>query len=105
MYILKYTNLFKSFIITLGMVTKILSGMRPTGRLHIGHLVGALDNWVVLQNTYDSHFFVADWHAITTQTDTSNIKQDSFEMAREMQGKKQVCMIRLLIFLDCLRHL
>ncbi|MDZ4341200.1 MAG: tryptophan--tRNA ligase [Candidatus Binatia bacterium] len=44
----------------------ILSGMRPTGRLHLGHLHGALKNWVRLQNDYRCFFFVADWHALTT---------------------------------------
>jgi tryptophanyl-tRNA synthetase len=42
---------------------RILSGMRPTGRLHLGHLVGTLDNWVKLQDEYDCYFMVADWHA------------------------------------------
>jgi tryptophanyl-tRNA synthetase len=42
---------------------KILSGMRPTGKLHLGHLVGTLDNWVALQKDYDCFFMVADWHA------------------------------------------
>ena len=65
------------------MSKKILSGMRPTGKLHIGHMVGVLDNWVKLQSEYDSYFFVADWHAITTQTNTDNIKEDSFEMAND----------------------
>jgi tryptophanyl-tRNA synthetase len=40
--------------------------MRPTGKLHLGHLVGALDNWVTLQETYDCFYFVADWHALTS---------------------------------------
>lgn len=44
----------------------VVSGMRPTGRLHLGHLVGALDNWVQLQATYDAYYFVADWHALTS---------------------------------------
>ena len=43
---------------------KILSGMRPTGKLHLGHLVGTLDNWVSLQKDYDCFFMVADWHAL-----------------------------------------
>lgn len=43
---------------------KILSGMRPTGKLHLGHLVGTLDNWVALQREYDCFFMVADWHAL-----------------------------------------
>ncbi len=46
------------------MKKRILSGMRPTGKLHLGHLVGALDNWVKLQEEYDCFFMVADWHAL-----------------------------------------
>jgi len=45
---------------------RVLSGMRPTGRLHLGHLVGALDNWVALQAQYDCFFVVVDWHALTS---------------------------------------
>jgi tryptophanyl-tRNA synthetase len=45
---------------------RILSGMRPTGRLHLGNLHGALDNWIRLQQQYECFFFVADWHALTT---------------------------------------
>ncbi len=47
--------------------TRVVSGMRPTGRLHLGHLVGALNNWVALQRQYDCFFFVADWHALTSE--------------------------------------
>ncbi len=43
---------------------KILSGMRPTGRLHLGHLVGTLENWIALQDEYECYFMVADWHAL-----------------------------------------
>jgi tryptophanyl-tRNA synthetase len=46
---------------------RVVSGMRPTGRLHIGHLVGALSNWVKLQERYDCFYFVADWHALTSE--------------------------------------
>ena len=45
---------------------RVVSGMRPTGKLHLGHLVGALKNWVELQAQYDCFYFVADWHALTT---------------------------------------
>lgn len=45
---------------------RVLSGMRPTGRLHLGHLHGVLNNWVKLQHEYECFFFVADWHALTT---------------------------------------
>ena len=46
---------------------RLVSGMRPTGRLHLGHLVGALENWVPLQDKYDAYYFVADWHALTSE--------------------------------------
>ena len=46
---------------------RVVSGMRPTGRLHIGHLVGALSNWVKLQEQYECFYFVADWHALTSE--------------------------------------
>src|SRR5205823_8382457 len=45
---------------------RVVSGMRPTGPLHIGHLVGALNNWIGMQERYDSFHFVADWHALTS---------------------------------------
>ena len=60
---------------------RILSGMRPTGKLHLGNYVGALRNWVNLQDEYDCFFFIADWHALTTDyADTSRIKQSSLEV-------------------------
>jgi tryptophanyl-tRNA synthetase len=60
---------------------RVLSGMRPTGKLHLGHYVGALENWVRLQSNYDCFFFVADWHALTTDyADTSMVKRNSIEM-------------------------
>ncbi len=59
----------------------VVSGMRPTGRLHIGHLHGALGNWVKLQETSRAHFFSADWHALTTSYhETDKLKQAEFEM-------------------------
>jgi tryptophanyl-tRNA synthetase len=45
---------------------RVVSGMRPTGKLHLGHLVGALQNWVPLQDRYDCFYFIADWHALTS---------------------------------------
>src|SRR5581483_5573718 len=61
---------------------RVLSGMRSTGKLHLGNYVGALDNWVRMQDKYDCFFFVADWHALTTDyADTSSIKQNSLEVA------------------------
>jgi len=49
-----------------GQTARVLSGMRPTGRLHLGHYRGVLKNWLKLQNEYECFFFVADWHALTT---------------------------------------
>lgn len=63
---------------------RVLSGMRPTGKLHLGNYVGALDNWVRMQDEYDCFFFIADWHALTTDyADTANIKQNSLEVAMD----------------------
>jgi tryptophanyl-tRNA synthetase len=59
---------------------KILSGMRPTGKLHIGHYVGALENWVSLQDEYQNYHLIADYHVLTTQLDTSEIYNDSIDM-------------------------
>ena len=60
---------------------RVLSGMRPTGRLHLGHLFGALDNWKKLQEEYDCFFFIADWHALTTDyADPSQIKRYTVEV-------------------------
>jgi len=59
----------------------VLSGMRPTGRLHLGHLHGVLNNWIKLQHEYSCYFFVADWHALTTEYDnTGVIAQSVWEM-------------------------
>src|SRR6202034_4368684 len=61
---------------------RVLSGMRSTGKLHLGNYVGALDNWVRMQDEYECFFMVADWHALTTDyADTSRVKQNSIEVA------------------------
>jgi tryptophanyl-tRNA synthetase len=63
---------------------RVLSGMRPTGRLHIGHYFGALQNWVNMQETYDCFFFVADWHALTTHyADSSQVASNTLEVATD----------------------
>ena len=63
---------------------RVLSGMRPTGALHLGHYHGALKNWVALQATHDCFFFVADWHALTTQfqdrQDRQSIERNVYDM-------------------------
>ena len=56
---------------------RVLSGMRPTGALHLGHYHGVLKNWVKLQHEYECLFFVADWHALTTHYDSPEIIEDN----------------------------
>ena len=60
---------------------RIVSGMRPTGKLHLGHYLGVLTNWVNLQDEFDCFFFVADWHALTTKFDkTEDLKQNTIDV-------------------------
>lgn len=64
--------------------SRVLSGMRPTGKLHLGNLVGALQNWIKLQDQYDSFHFVADWHMLTTDyADTSELQSNIQEMVTD----------------------
>ncbi len=62
------------------MKKRILSGMRPTGKLHLGNYVGALENWVKLQGEYENFHLVADWHLLTTDLDTSKIESDTIDL-------------------------
>jgi tryptophanyl-tRNA synthetase len=63
---------------------RVVSGMRPTGKLHLGHLVGALNNWAPLQDKYDCFYFVADWHALTSDyADTSCIVKNAYDMVAD----------------------
>jgi tryptophanyl-tRNA synthetase len=63
---------------------RILSGMRPTGPLHIGHLTGALDNWVRLMDTYECFFAIVDWHALTTDyADPKDVRDNVLEVATD----------------------
>ena len=57
--------------------SRIVSGMRPTGRLHLGHYHGVLKNWIKLQHEFECFFFVADWHALTTHYDDSGVIEES----------------------------
>jgi len=66
---------------------RVLSGMRPTGKLHLGNYMGALANWVKLQNDYDCYFFIADLHALTTDyADTSGIAPNTLDVALDFLG-------------------
>lgn len=81
-------------------MSRIFSGMRPTGRLHIGHLVGALNNWVRLQHEYDSIFGIVDWHALTTgYQNTAQLRTHIYDtaidwMAAGIDPEKSVIMVQ-----------
>jgi tryptophanyl-tRNA synthetase len=63
---------------------RVLSGMRPTGKMHLGNYMGALHNWVGMQDKYECYFFVADYHALTTDyADASQVKQNTLELATD----------------------
>jgi tryptophanyl-tRNA synthetase len=66
---------------------RVLSGMRPTGRLHLGNYLGALDNWVRMQDEFDSFFFVANWHALTTGAENvRDVPGNTIEMIADWLG-------------------
>ena len=66
------------------MKQRIMSGMRPTGKLHLGHYLGVIDNWVKLQDEYDCYYQVADWHALTTKYDkTDSLKSDVLDVVMD----------------------
>ncbi len=81
----------------------MFSGMRPTGALHLGHLVGALDNWVQMQDEFDCVFGVVDWHALTTEyQDVEEISQNVVEigldwLAAGLDPGKSILMIQSLV--------
>jgi len=63
---------------------RILSGMRPTGRFHLGNYLGAAKNWVELQNEYDCFYFVADYHALTTEPDGHTVEGKIFDLTADL---------------------
>lgn len=81
----------------------IVSGMRSTGKLHLGHYLGVIQNWVQLQDKYDCYFFVADWHALTTKYDkTDDLRQNILEVVMDwlacgIDPKKSVIYVQSLI--------
>jgi tryptophanyl-tRNA synthetase len=63
---------------------RIVSGMRPTGKLHLGHFIGVIKNWINLQEIYDAFYFVADWHALSTKYDEGlDLNELSIELVKE----------------------
>jgi tryptophanyl-tRNA synthetase len=91
--------------LTAGTTKRVVSGMRPTGRLHIGHYFGALQNWVKLQDDpeYECFYFIADWHALTSDyADTSAISQNVVDIATDflaagLDPKKCVIFLQSLV--------
>jgi tryptophanyl-tRNA synthetase len=77
--------------------------MRPTGKLHLGHLVGALENWAALQGEYDCFYFVADWHALTSEyADTGEIVTNAYDMvadwiAAELDPERSTLFVQSLV--------
>src|SRR6516162_3199030 len=82
---------------------RVLSGMRSSGKLHLGNLLGALKNWVHMQETYECFYFIADWHALTTgYADTTQIRESVREIAIDylsagLDPEKSVLFIQSLI--------
>ncbi len=82
---------------------RIMSGMRPTGKLHIGHYLGVLTNWIKFQDEYNSYFLVADWHALTTKYDrTAELKQNIVDVVMDwiasgIDPKKSVIYLQSLV--------
>ena len=85
------------------MKKRVVSGMRPTGKLHLGHLVGALSNWVELQESYECFYFVADWHALTSEyADTKEITANALDnvadwIAAGIDPEKSVLFVQSLV--------
>ncbi|HEV8613929.1 MAG TPA: tryptophan--tRNA ligase [Methylomirabilota bacterium] len=65
---------------------RVLSGMRPSGRLHLGNYLGALANWVTLQDEYDCFYFSADWHVLTDRLDIAGVPEATIEMLADWLG-------------------
>src|SRR5229473_2809183 len=63
---------------------RILSGMRPTGRFHLGNYLGAAKNWVQLQNDHQCYYFIADYHALTTEPDGHTVEAKIFDLAADL---------------------
>jgi len=83
---------------------RVLSGMRPTGRMHLGHYQCVLKNWIELQNEYDSYYFVADWHAFTTHySDNLDLENNVSDMVVDWLAAALIQ--TLLLFLYNLRYL
>jgi tryptophanyl-tRNA synthetase len=86
-YLLMTTDITEPKTASSALRKRVLSGMRPTGKLHLGNYMGALYNWVRLQHQYECFFFIADWHALTTDyADTSRIGENILDVALDWLG-------------------
>ncbi len=63
---------------------KLVSGIKPTGKLHLGNYLGAIKNWVALQNKYECHYFIADYHALTTEISAKELSQNTFDLVVDL---------------------
>src|SRR5207247_6264145 len=63
---------------------RILSGIRPTGRFHLGNYLGAARNWLTLQDDYDCYYFIADYHALTTEPDGHKVEDKVFDVTSDL---------------------
>ena len=71
----------------------VLSGLRPTGRVHLGNYFGALRNWVQLQDRYPCYFFIADWHALTSDyADPSKVRQATYDAVADWLAVLRLCL-------------
>jgi tryptophanyl-tRNA synthetase len=82
-----YTISFITFAILMeGKKEIVLSGIRPTGFVHLGNYIGAIRNWVNMQEIYDCYFCIVDWHSLTTHPDTKELRDNTFRMISELIG-------------------
>jgi tryptophanyl-tRNA synthetase len=80
-----FLPLFPTFVVLMEKKKEIvLSGIRPTGFLHLGNYFGALRNWARMQHEYDCYFFIADWHSLTTHADTKDLKANTRRLVSEL---------------------
>ena len=75
----------------------VLSGIRPTGFLHLGNYFGAVKNWVRMQEEYDCYFCVVDWHSLTTHPDTSGLRENVHRQQRSAGANKAYCRDRTIL--------
>ena len=77
---------------------RLVSGIQPTGRMHLGNYLGAIQNWVALQNDYDAFFMIVDWHALTSVYENpASLRHDKYELALDLLAKFTFVLSGLLV--------